>query len=271
MPQGVACLTMVDITGLHFSRIQYCHCPETEAAHLQLLRVNMFPASIQNPCTTFTFRVLDDFLRDNVECGMAAMNYFSKLRQITSNIFPHLVPDQYREFMGAARIWRLLKLLKWSGMGDPSPAEHSQPTTSHWPDRMPRRGDLVLFCPACPQPGINLSAAEEGDLSHWKYTQTVVMDGNFKAKHMHDHQPDDQVCLMDGRGYMRSKCNNHWAVNQANANQHKLEATGIRGCACAHHGCFVPHAVINFQKGEQQVNMDYALTHALSYNMTRVQ
>ncbi|KAF8834198.1 hypothetical protein BDN67DRAFT_915417, partial [Paxillus ammoniavirescens] len=47
---------------------------------------NMFPASIQNPCTTFTFRVLDDFLRDNVECGTATMNYFSKLRRITSNI-----------------------------------------------------------------------------------------------------------------------------------------------------------------------------------------
>ncbi|KAF8833725.1 hypothetical protein BDN67DRAFT_916377, partial [Paxillus ammoniavirescens] len=142
--------------------------------------------------------------------------------------------DQYREFMGAARIWRLLKLLKWSGMGDPSPAER----------------DLVLFCPTCPQPGINLSTAEEGDLSHWKYTRIVVMDGNFKAEHMHDCQPNDQVCLMDGRGYMRSKCNNHQAINQANANRHKLEATGIRGCACTHHGCFVSHAVVDFQKGE---------------------
>ncbi|KAF8833313.1 hypothetical protein BDN67DRAFT_863733, partial [Paxillus ammoniavirescens] len=49
-----------------------------------------------------------------------------------------------------------------------------------------------------------------------------------------------------------------------------LEATGIRGCACAHHGCFMPHAVVDFQKGEWQVNMDYMLAHALSHNMTRV-
>ncbi|KIK77195.1 hypothetical protein PAXRUDRAFT_167564, partial [Paxillus rubicundulus Ve08.2h10] len=55
MPQGVACLTVVDVTGLHFSHIQYCHCPEAEAAHLQLFRANMFPTSIQNPCTMFTF------------------------------------------------------------------------------------------------------------------------------------------------------------------------------------------------------------------------
>ncbi|KIK76992.1 hypothetical protein PAXRUDRAFT_168162, partial [Paxillus rubicundulus Ve08.2h10] len=54
MPQGVACLTMVDVTGLHFSHIQYCHCPEAKAVHLQLLRVNMFPASIQNPSCWMT-------------------------------------------------------------------------------------------------------------------------------------------------------------------------------------------------------------------------
>ncbi|KIM50374.1 hypothetical protein SCLCIDRAFT_145643, partial [Scleroderma citrinum Foug A] len=40
-------------------------------------------------------------------------------------------------------------------------------------------------------------------------------------------------------------------------------------CACARHGCFVPHAMVDFQKGEQQVNMDYALVHAYSRNLVR--
>lgn len=31
------------------------------------------------------------------------------------------------------------------------------------------------------------------------------MDGNFKAEHMHDKRPDDQVFLMDGKGYMVSR------------------------------------------------------------------
>ncbi|KIK75495.1 hypothetical protein PAXRUDRAFT_18955 [Paxillus rubicundulus Ve08.2h10] len=71
------------------------------------------------------------------------------------------------------------------------------------------------------------------------------MDGNFKAEHMHDKKPDYQVFLMDGKGYIvgwnryhdylraakdapeRLDCNNHRAVNQANAHRHKLEATGI--------------------------------------------
>ncbi|KIK71738.1 hypothetical protein PAXRUDRAFT_181987, partial [Paxillus rubicundulus Ve08.2h10] len=69
----------------------------------------------------------------------------------------------------------------------------------------------------------------------------------------------------------RSDCNNHRAVNQANAHRHKLEATRIGGCACAQHGCFIPHSLIDFQKGERQVNMDYALSHALGHNMAGTQ
>ncbi|KAI5993816.1 hypothetical protein F5J12DRAFT_785937 [Pisolithus orientalis] len=64
----------------------------------------------------------------------------------------------------------------------------------------------------------------------------------------------------------KSDCNNHWAVNQANAQRNK-ELTGIGGCACVRHGYFVPHAVVNFQKGEQQVNMDYALVHAVHHGL----
>ena len=95
------------------------------------------------------------------------------------------------------------------------------------------------------------------------------MDGNFKAEHLHAANPADEVSLMDGLGFMvadqrykqhlatteenshRSQCNNHRAVNQANASRHRLEATGIGGCACARHGCFVPHAMVDFQKGER--------------------
>lgn len=95
------------------------------------------------------------------------------------------------------------------------------------------------------------------------------MDGNFKAEHLHPTNPADEVSLMDGLGFMvsdrmykqhlataqdmvqQSNCNDHWAVNQANASRHNLEATGIGGCACARHGCFVPHSMVDFQKGER--------------------
>jgi hypothetical protein len=51
--------------------------------------------------------------------------------------------------------------------------------------------------------------------------------------------------------YQRASCANHKAVNQANLERRNLEATGIGASACARHGCFVPHSVVDFQKGER--------------------
>ncbi|KAG1876011.1 hypothetical protein C8R48DRAFT_669235 [Suillus tomentosus] len=132
-------------------------------------------------------------------------------------------------------------------------------------------GELGLFCPTCPQPGINVMLPTEFNerKPRWLYGCSLVMDGNFKAEHLHPTNPDNEVWLMDGLGFMdgrkqykahlavatdsmqRSECNNHRAVNQANASRHKLEATGIGGY---------------FQKGERQMNMDYVLCNALGYN-----
>ncbi|KAG1892841.1 uncharacterized protein F5891DRAFT_986362 [Suillus fuscotomentosus] len=137
--------------------------------------------------------------------------------------------------------------------------------------------------------GINLDwstgmATQPDDTPSWLFTRTLVMDGNFKAEHLHPVNPSDEVSLIDGLAFMvgderykshlavaqdrvqKSDCNNHHAVNQANASRQKLEATGIGGCACARHGCFVPHSMVDFQKGERQMNMDYALSQALNYN-----
>ncbi|KAF8131231.1 hypothetical protein EV363DRAFT_1296616 [Boletus edulis] len=266
-------LTIVDTTGIHYLTINYCRCPDSPPAYMQLFRNKLFPATLDQPRTAFTFHVLDDFIRDNLECGTSGSNYFSKLRRITSNIFPHLVPNRYRELLRVSRIWRLLKLLKWKGFGHRN--------------REPKQGELALFCPSCPQPGINCNPTDE-EVSSWKYTRTLVMDGNFKAEHMHDKRPEDQIWLMDGLAYMvgrseyqsylkathhpleRSTCNNHRAVNQANKSRGKLESTGVGGTACARHGCFVPHTLVDFQKGERQVNMDYSLAYAMQYNMKNI-
>ncbi|KAG1736070.1 hypothetical protein EDD22DRAFT_737000, partial [Suillus occidentalis] len=104
-----------------------------------------------------------------------------------------------------------------------------------------------LYCPACPQPGINLP-------SSWKdsYDEYVV-DGNFTVQHMKMKTPEDDVSLADGRGYMvtegpyethvtesieekeKSSCSNHRAVNTANVQRSNLRATGVGATACARH------------------------------------
>ncbi|KAG1726912.1 hypothetical protein EDB19DRAFT_1577066, partial [Suillus lakei] len=166
-------------------------------------------------------------------------------------------------------------------------------------------GDLTLFCPACPQPILFDTEVTSGIITtpRWKYTRLFVMDRNFKAEHLHPMKPFDEVWLSDGLGFMvgkdrykthlaeaadtleKSSCSNHRAVNQANVAQPKLESTGIRGVACARHGCFIPHSMVDFQKGKRQahpchstftsqpciicrqMNMDYALCEAAQHNM----
>ncbi|KAI6104913.1 hypothetical protein EDD16DRAFT_1474590 [Pisolithus croceorrhizus] len=271
-PAGFKHLTIIDIMGVHFVQVQACQCVDAESYHTQLFWAKLFPSTFTKPDMAFTFSVLDDFLRDNVECRTLGRNYYSKLHQMTSSVFPHLVSDRYQELLQVMWQWCLLKLLKWSGFKD-------QKNNS-------TNGDLVLFCMACPQPGININPAE--NLDHWKYTRTVVMDGNFKVEHMHKRRPNDQAWLMDGCGFMvanpcyqeylkatphimeKSTCNNHKVISQASANHGKLNSTGVGATACAWHGCFYPHSVVDFQEGERQLNMDYSLAHALGYNMNGI-
>jgi len=52
--------------------------------------------------------------------------------------------------MRVSRQWRYLQLLMQHGFG------HEDGTT-------PSNGDLAIFCPACPQPGINLPVKWEED------------------------------------------------------------------------------------------------------------
>ncbi|KAI6044319.1 hypothetical protein EDC04DRAFT_2561517 [Pisolithus marmoratus] len=275
-PEGCSCLTIVNVNRVHYCDVWYCNCNGSEGSQLQLLRAGVFPATMRDCRTSFTFHALDDFLQDNVECGTSAMNYYSKIWRMTSSTFPHLVPDRYRELLRVSRAWRNLKLLKWKGFYPGSCKLDC--------------GGLVLFCPACPQPGINIPEMDDVELSHtynnsWKYSHVIIMDSNFKVEHMPPKNVGNETWFMDGQGYMvasqdyktylggttnkimHSNCNNHHAISQANHNRGQLASMGIGGCACARHGCFIPHSMVDFQKGEQQVNMDYALVHVLHHEM----
>ncbi|KAH9032367.1 hypothetical protein EDB83DRAFT_2319127 [Lactarius deliciosus] len=110
------------------------------------------------------------------------------------------------------------------------------------------------------------------------------MDGNFSAEHMRCRTGDADLLLSAGMAFMAnpnsykahlhsgqeivqpSTCNTYRAIEQANSSCPHLDVTGIGATACCH-GFFVPTSVVDFQKGERQINMDYSLCKALSYNM----
>ncbi|KAF8262043.1 hypothetical protein EI94DRAFT_1809409 [Lactarius quietus] len=51
--------------------------------------------------------------------------------------------------------------------------------------------------------------------------------------------------------------------------KNRMESGGIGATACCH-GFFIPTSVVDFQKGERQINMDYSICKALSFNMTDI-
>ncbi|KAI0953077.1 hypothetical protein AcW1_007396 [Taiwanofungus camphoratus] len=107
-------------------------------------------------------------------------------------------------------------------------------------------------------------------MSRSVYTRGFMMDGNFSAEHLKMRRPRNDVEITNGTGFFVANgrykahlqvakelkgpgtCHNHKAINLANADWHKLESTGIRATACPRHGCFVPHSVMDFQRGRDR-------------------
>src|SRR6266542_1407113 len=64
----------------------------------------------------------------------------------------------------------------------------------------PDAGELGIFCPACPQVGINIPVNWKADQNRWVYRRVVTADGNFKADHVRQKAAADDVWLSDGLG-----------------------------------------------------------------------
>jgi hypothetical protein len=85
-------IVFVTETGVHRRSVLKCMCPNAPKTHLQLFWMRFFPATLKRPATAFTFGVLDQFHVEAVECKMSALNFYSKLRRMTSNSFPSSIP-----------------------------------------------------------------------------------------------------------------------------------------------------------------------------------
>lgn len=155
-------LTVVDTTGIHELRVRFCQCKSLKINPLQtqLMNMGLYTSSSKRTRTVFTFRVLHHFDITNLEGKTTAWQYYSTLKRITSNVFADTVSDRYRELMRALRQWRDLSSRRRAGQ-PVDPSVHLKP------------GDLALFCPACPQPGINLPDNWHEDKDQWVLSSFV--------------------------------------------------------------------------------------------------
>ena len=127
-----------------------CQCRGDEAVPLDLFAAQLLPASFKRIKTLFTVQVLDMFWLCNLELKASAYQFYQLLCRLTQPMSPADVDNLYREFRRMTRILRLMKKLKWAGyVGGTKSVKEVKP------------GELTIFCPACPQPGVNI-------LDNWK-------------------------------------------------------------------------------------------------------
>lgn len=137
---------VVHTNGIHDIAMISCSCQGQDVLAKDLLAARLLPASFDKIRTIFTVQVLDYFRLSNLELKATAYQFYHLLRRLTNPMEPAQVVDLYREFRRMSRIWRWMKRLKWAGYGNNNKAASEVLT-----------GQLSVFCPACPQPGINIS------------------------------------------------------------------------------------------------------------------
>jgi hypothetical protein len=140
-------ITVVHTNGFHSLPVVWCACTEqTDERDLQLLDQHLYPASYDRIKTVFTFACLDDHRYEYLECKSSHYQYHNKLRRWTCPQYPDAAPNRYKELCRVGQQWRNLKYRKWFWI-------------LHNLNAM--RGEMAIFCAACPQDGVNLPAGWE--------------------------------------------------------------------------------------------------------------
>ncbi|KAI0746139.1 hypothetical protein C8Q76DRAFT_604722, partial [Earliella scabrosa] len=186
----------------------------------QLIALGWFPATMDRPATVFTFRLLKTFQELNFQGKTNLYDYWKTIERITDNSGGAEVFNRYKQLSHAVRTWRHLIMLKRAGRGhDPAGADATQ------------QGELVVECPACPQPGKNI--------------------------------PDDWESAPPEQKYENTCSAEHNAILKANLRKEGYIASGIGAVLCARHALVRKNGAGDIQLGEKYANMDYLVFSTL--------
>ncbi|KAK0436511.1 hypothetical protein EV421DRAFT_1892352 [Armillaria borealis] len=284
---GASCLfpaiipdfVVVNIDGIHTVNMAFCNCIQGILQHIQLLRRQLFPATTIYPHTAFTFRVLHFFQLLSFMSKVSAYEFYHTLVRLTDNSGMYTPPDRYQAFLRVVREWRHVRTLKRFGHGHESSGIQGT-----------KQGELVLRCPACPQPSINLPPDWNKNLApRWLYRLFLAIDANFWLRRLNISSDESNPSLNLGYAYFveetafrshldtfgkvipeeeKSTCNNHDAIKLANSRGgHGATAVGVGAVVCGRHDMKRPMSIGDLQKGERYLNMDYFILSTLSDDM----
>ncbi|KAK7450153.1 hypothetical protein VKT23_013036 [Stygiomarasmius scandens] len=266
-------LVVLDTTGAQL-KVRYCSCFSARGRVQQLLRARFFPATLDNPRTVATFRLLEHFQLLSFVSKASTREYCNFLTRVTNNAMSSNVDDRYRELLRMVREWRLLKLLKRHGRGHDSTGYAGT-----------KQGECVVRCAACPHPGINLLSDWRlaPNSKSWLYQSFICMDANFRCVRLNVSSDEADPTLNKGSSYMIdpgvakahlsiydkptdsiSTCNNHKAVKLTSMRRDPgLAATGLATTDCSRHDSKLPSSSTNLTAGERYCHMDLSLLSVL--------
>ncbi|KAI0054927.1 hypothetical protein BV25DRAFT_1922257 [Artomyces pyxidatus] len=268
-------MTVIDISGVHRVCVRFCDCSNAGTAYnyVQLLRARWWPATVQRPRTVITLRSCKLFHALALQGKVNAYDFWNGLCRITDGTGLRPAKNHYKDFIRAMRCFRSLRMAKRAGRAhDPLGINATE------------SGELVVECPACPQPGRNLPDGWEDAPSdeQWKYAIMLAIDANFKLKLKNRGLDDVQLApgwayFVDEKPYQEhiaqykdqvemKHCGSNFAArDHANVPaQKRFCVNGVGAVICARHCFYRKSGVGDLQRGERYCNMDFVLLSTIA-------
>ncbi|KAJ7715056.1 hypothetical protein B0H16DRAFT_1742273 [Mycena metata] len=267
-PVRVKSFVLLDIGCIHLLTVDFCGCERRHGRkrRTDLLQKRWYPATHDTPQTAATFNYLDFFLIQTHQAKTAMYDFYVATMRSRNGTGIKL-PNRYPEFLRMVRQWRHIKLLKWAGRAhDPSGVNGR------------RSGALVIECPACLRPAVNLPPDWENapPADKFLYYLFLALDACFRLKR---RMASSELCdpgLSTGWAYFveqepyrkyllsvtneteMSTCSGLAALDYANTKfSREYTTTGVGMGVCARHEFVQPTGVGDLQKGKRYSNMDW--------------
>ncbi|KAL0568500.1 hypothetical protein V5O48_013480 [Marasmius crinis-equi] len=274
---------IVDIDSIQEIELDFCQCQAAEIvgdSWKQLMQARLFPATLLEPRTAFTFRMLEFFHAATLQSKMTVYDVCQTIQRRTDGAGVADSKSRYHELLRVIRVWRYLKQLKRGGIAC-QPARDLADI---------RPGELALRCPACPRPNINLPVNWEIAENGFIYRKFLAVDACFRLKRRAVSSEAQDPGLMTGKSYFvpqaqyqemmanepvqveESGCEHSMAaVDQASTKFSKGYATtGVVLCLCARHEIVEPNGVVDTNKGEKYWHADYAISSSQTHSDSRL-
>ncbi|KAH9853109.1 hypothetical protein C2E23DRAFT_701397, partial [Lenzites betulinus] len=275
--------TIVHDNGVHSCKLHYCHCAGCPHQMSQLVRADLFPATLERTETAFTCDVLERFHLDFDISKRSVQDFVRILEQLSPpDQDSGRVKDRYRDFLLASRIHRFLISEKRAGR------RHGIVIPGRDPD------DLSVPCFTCPIPHFNLPEDWKDIPEELRYIHRMIFcgDGNYSLQKKTKPSDENDIALTTGRAYfvretdeMRDFLNHKFHVKPAKETSNigdvgvtctgfkipraqrtgkfrYVDSSGVMSFLCDH-VLFRPGATIDLHTTETWGQNDYAFAGAL--------